>query len=362
MMRLLRRLAYWLRFSSHSDDLMDELTLHREMLEQDLIRQGMSPRDASAQARRTMGNETYMREEARGVWLWPWLDAIRQDVTYTLRDLRRNPVFTLGVTLTLALGIGANAAMFSLVDRLLFRPPALMIDPATVHRVYLYRTNRGVERETGGIYARYLDIARWSTTSSQTAGQVLRNLAVGVGNETQLRNVAVVSASFFGFFDAPPVLGRYFTEGEDAPPTPAPVAVLSRQLWETQFGSRRDVLGSALQIDAVSYTIIGVAPDEFVGLWPYRPPAAFVPVATYAASRRNPEWATTYQSAFGLEIIVRRKPDVSVAAASADLTNALRRSYQAQNTGRTDAPRSTPFARARSRLRCWPSAVRSRRA
>jgi predicted permease len=309
---------------------MDEIAHHRAMIEYDLIRRGMSPELASVEARRMMGNDTLMREEARGVWLWPWLDALRQDATYTLRDLRRNPIFTAGVTLTLALGIGANAAMFSLVDRLLFRPPARMIDPATVHRVYLYRTVRGVEAERGGIYARYLDLANWSTSFSQTAGMTRKTLAVGVANETRLRSVAVVSAGFFGFFDAPPVIGRYFTASDDAPPTPAPVAVLSRRMWETEFGSRTDVLGSILHVDAVAYTIIGVAPDGFVGLWPYQPPAVFVPVATYAASRGVPDWATSYGTAFGLDIIVRRKPGVSIAAASADLTNALRRSYQTQ--------------------------------
>ena len=337
-MRFLRRLAYWRRLSSHHADLTDELALHREMIERDLIHSGMSPRDARDQARRTMGNETLMREDARAVWLWPSFEALRQDAAYTLRDLRRNPIFTLGVTLTLALGIGANAAMFSLVDRLLFRPPALMVDPATVHRVKLYRTSAGQERETGGIYARYADIANWSTSLSQASGFALKTLALGVGNETRLRNVAIVSASFFGFFDAPSVIGRYFSTSEDAPPAPAAVAVISRGLWETQFGSRHDVLGSQLQIDAVSYTIIGVAPDGFVGLWPYQPPAAFVPVATYAASRRVPDWATSYGTAFGLGILVRRKPDVGVAAASADLTNALRRSYQVQNEGRPGAP------------------------
>jgi predicted permease len=337
-MRLLRRLAYWLRLSSHREELAQELAFHREMIERDLVARGMSPGAAREQARRTMGNETHMREESRAVWVWPSLDALRQDATYTLRELRRSPTFTLGVTLTLALGIGANAAMFSLVDRLLFRPPSFMVDPATAHRVYLYRTSRGVERETGGIYARYIDLAAWSRAFSQMAGVSRKTLAVGVGEETQLQSVAVVSASFFGFFDAPPVLGRYFTASEDAPPTPAPVAVLSRRLWETRFNSRRDVLGSALQIDAVAYTIIGVAPEGFVGLWPYQPPVAFVPVATYAASRGVKDWATTYGTAFSLEIIARRKPDISVGAASADLTNALRRSYQAQNADRVDAP------------------------
>ena len=344
-MRLLRRLAYWLRFSSRHTDLMDELAFHRESIERDLVRNGMSPAEANAHARRAMGNEMFMREEARAVWLWPSLEGLWQDATYAVRGLRRNPAFTIGVVLTLALGIGANAAMFSLVDRLLFRPPALMLDPETVHRVYLYRSVRGRESETGGIYARYIDLAKWSTSFSQTAGVTLKSLAVGVGQETQLRNVAVVSAAFFEFFNAPPILGRYYTTSEDAPPSPAPVVVLSRKLWETQYGSRRDVLGSTLHIDAVTYTIIGVAPDEFVGLWPYRPPAAFIPVATFAANRGHRDWATTYSTAFSLGIIVRRKPTVSVAVASADLTNALRRSYQGQ-TGAQREPLSELRPRA----------------
>ena len=287
-----------------------------------------------------------MREASRAGRRWPSLDALRQDVIVTLRDLRRNPTFTLGVVLTLALGIGANAAMFSLVDRLLFRPPARMIDPATVHRVYLYRSNRGQERETGGIYARYVDIAKGSTAFSQAAAVGLRSLAISVGDETRVTNVAIVSASFFGFFDAPPVLGRYFIASEDEPPTPAPVVVISQRLWETQFGSRRDVLGSTLKIDAVTYTIIGVAPDGFVGLWPYQPPVAFVPVATYAANRGRPDWATSYGTAFGIGIIVRRRPNVTIGAASADLTNALRLSYQKQNDRRPDA---TPLSVLRPR-------------
>ena len=88
-MRILRRLAYWLRLSSHHADLLNEVEFHREMVEQDLIRRGMSPDAARIEARRTMGNDTLRREEARAVWLWPSLEALWQDATYTLRDLRR---------------------------------------------------------------------------------------------------------------------------------------------------------------------------------------------------------------------------------------------------------------------------------
>jgi predicted permease len=219
--------------------------------------------------------------------------------------------------------------MFSLIDRLLFRPPGSWSTRRRRNRS-MYRTSEGKESGTGGQYARYADLARYSTVFSQIAGFRLKGLAVGMGEGTRVRNVAIVSAGFFGFFDAPPVLGRYFTASEDAPPDPAPVAVLSHALWTTQFGARRDVLGATLRIDAVEYTIIGVAPEGFVGLWPYRPPVAFVPLATYGRSEGPPDWATTYGHSWGIDPIVRRKPNVTIAQASADLTNALRRSYQAQ--------------------------------
>ena len=90
-MRVLRRLAYWLRLRSNQNDLTDELSFHREMIERDLVRSGMTADAAKAQARRTMGNETLMREASRAVWLWPALEALWQDATYTLRDLRHHP-------------------------------------------------------------------------------------------------------------------------------------------------------------------------------------------------------------------------------------------------------------------------------
>jgi len=162
-----------------------------------------------------------------------------------------------------------------------------------------------------------------------------QELAVGVGQDAREMRIGVVSANFFGFFDAPPAAGRYFDAAEDGPPSGAPVAVLSHATWQSQYGGRQDAIGSTVQIGAVVYTIIGVAAEGFVGLWPLRPPAAFIPVSTYAASSLGPKWQTTYGSSFGLGSIARRKPGVSVDAASADLSRALVQSYRAE--GRSDA-------------------------
>jgi putative ABC transport system permease protein len=285
------------------------------------------------------------------------LDAFRQDLAYALRGIRTKPAFAAAVVTTLALGIGANAAMFSLVDRLLFRTPALMIDPATVHRVYTLQTVRGKERTTGNQYARYLDYSKWTTSFSSMAGFTQRTLAVGAGDAAREMQIGAVSAAFFGFFDAPPVLGRYFTVAEDTPPNGAPLVVLSHALWETQYGARRDVLGTAVQIGPLIYTIIGVAPAGFVGLWPDQPPAAFIPITSYAGTQdfswlKNQGWWTTYQWGW-MQTMARRKPGVTVAAANADLTNAAKRSYQAQldvNPGNTPAAIARPRAIAASIL------------
>src|SRR5438874_9783045 len=279
------------------------------------------------------------------------MDILLQDRRYSLRTLKKSPGFTLGVVLTLALGIGANVTMFSVVDRMLFRPPPLLHDPAATHRVYLAETYRGKEQASGSLqYARYVDLTSWTTSFSRTAAFTEEDLAIGVGAEAREMRVGIVSASFFGFFDAPPVLGRYFTAAEDTPPNGTPVAVLAFAFWQTRYGGRNDVLGSPLQIGPTVYTIVGVAPEGFFGLWPTQRPVAFIPVSCHASAwaamrLRNESWWTTYHWQW-LSMLVQRKPGASVATADADLTNAFLRSYAAQRPG---SPGLTPAEIARPR-------------
>lgn len=329
-MRFLRRLVRWMRLGAYGSDLAEEMAFHRESIERDLVARGHTLAQARGAARRAMGNETMSREEARGVWLWPWLEAAWQDARLTIRALRRSPAFTFGVMLTFALGVGANGAMFSLIDQLMFRPPAFMRDPGSVHRVYLYRMRNGVETAAGVVYPRHADLARVTTSFSDIAAHSLRSLAVGIGQDAREMRIGVVSGSFFAFFDAPPAAGRYFGAAEDQPPAGAPVAVLSYPMWQARYAGRTDAIGSTLQIGAAVYTIIGVAPKEFVGLWPLTPPAAFIPIAAYAASAGRSDWPTNYGWGFGLATIVRRREGVTIDAASADLTHALVQSFRAE--------------------------------
>ena len=277
------------------------------------------------------------------------LDAITQDVRYAARGLRAKPGFTAAVVITLALGIGANAAIFSIVDRLLFRPPPMLAHPDLTHRVYLTSMFRGKENRRSYIqYARYVDFTKWTRSFAQIAQVRSSKLAIGTGDEAREMNVSITSASFFSFFDAPPALGRYFSAAEDAPPNGTAVAVLGYGFWQTRYGGRTDVLGEKLQIGPLLYTIIGVAPRGFVGLWPSQPPVAFIPITTYAGSAgvrlgKGENWWTTYHWTFS-ETIAERKPGVSIATANADLSNAYRRSYDAELAG---SPRQTPAALAK---------------
>src|SRR5262245_2616043 len=219
-------------------------------------------------------------------------ESIWQDVKYAVRGLRKTPGFTAAVVLTLGLGIGANAAMFGIVDRLLFRAPSYMVEPDRVHRVYLVRTFDGKENFGAWFqYTRYEDLKRWTTSFDVVSAMSDNDVAVGVGENAREMRVASVSASFFKLFDAPPVVGRYFTPAEDTTPVGASVVVLSNAFWQTRYGGKSDVIGQTLKISKTDYTIVGVAPEDFVGMARDRVPVAFVPITTYAANEftRNPK-------------------------------------------------------------------------
>jgi putative ABC transport system permease protein len=265
------------------------------------------------------------------------IDNIVQDLRYALRGLRAKPGFTAAVVTTLALGIGANAAIFGIVDRMLFRPPPMLRDPATAHQVYVYTTYRGEELVSNpDQYARYVDLTRDTRSFSATAAYTRRDIAIGVGADARQMSLGVVSASFFDFFEVRPEIGRFFGPAEDALPEGQPVAVISHTYWQTAFGERSDAIGTKLQIGPTTYTIIGVAPEGFVGLWPAKPPVAYIPITNYAAastaaigSLKHAQWWTTYSWGW-MSMMARRKPGVSIAQANADLTRAMRLSYLAE--------------------------------
>ena len=339
------RLKDWFRRGRLDRELGEELRFHRARLERDAQEGGADPAEAGYAARRRLGNVTHIHEAARDRWSWPWLDHFLKDLRYAVRGLRRSPGFTATVVLTLGLGIGANAAMFGVIDRLMFRPYPYLRDPGRVHRVYLQWNERERTRTTSGMeYTRYLDLKRWSTSFDLYAGVAGGTMAVGTGDAARERSVLSVSASFFDFFKLRPALGRFFQPSEDVTPKGAPVVVLGYAFWQTEFGGR-NVLGETLQVRNIPCTIIGVAPKGFIGVQigpEDLAPALYLPITTSAGYAERQEDATTYFTTYHwgwMGVIVRRKPGVSDAAASADLSQAHLKSWNAE---RAQTPDMTP--------------------
>jgi len=332
MREWLARIVDWFRRDRLDAELGEELAFHHTQLERDARANGGDFLEAHWAARRRLGNVTRVREESRDRWSVPWFDHLQQDVRYAIRGLRRSPGFALSAIVTLGLGIGANAAMFGVIDRLMLRPHAYLRDAGRVHRVYLQykEQDREVTRESLE-YTRYLDLRRWTTSFSATAAYANGSQAIGTGEAARERPIAAVSASFFGFFDARPALGRFFAAAEDTTPLGASVAVLDYGFWKSDFGGR-NVLGESIQVGNINATIVGVAPRGFTGVAEDEAPAVYIPITAYAGNLPGEDGKNYFIHYYWgwMNVMVRRKADVSLAAANADLTNAYARSWNVE--------------------------------
>jgi putative ABC transport system permease protein len=333
------RLRALFRRNAVERELDAELRDHLERETEKLQRTGLPREEARRRARLAFGGLEQTKEtvrETRGTLL---LETLWQDLRYALRGLRSKPGFTAGVVLTLALGIGANAAMFGILDRLLFRPPAYLRDDTRVHRVYFARTvNRQEQLRENASLGRFVDL-RGTARSLTTLGAIVDfRLAVGEGQDVHEYPVAGMSAALFALFDAKPELGRFFSAREDSLPTGTPVAVLGHAYWQSALGGRRDVLGTQLRIGRMWFTIIGVAPKDFVGMEQNQVPAAYLPLSAYTWDLRPRDLTRDYQWTV-FQIVAQRAPGVSVATANADVDRAFTLSRLAEQPANPDWPR-----------------------
>ena len=220
-----------------------------------------------------------------------WQD-LRQDLRFALRSLRRAPGFALGATLTLALGLGVNTAMFAVMDALLFRAPPAVAAPERLVRLYVGRTD-----ETGRIpqsqvrlasYPEYIELRRVLGPTAQVAAYEIQSVGAAYHREVRPAEVALVSANYFAVLGAAPALGRAFAPGEDATPGASAAAVLAHSVWQRDFDGRRDVLGRIIHLNGHPFTVVGVAPEAFRGV-DARAPEVWVPVtmAAEVAVSRN---------------------------------------------------------------------------
>ncbi|HEX5216657.1 MAG TPA: ABC transporter permease [Vicinamibacterales bacterium] len=321
-----------------SGDIDDEIEFHlREVIEA-LVSQGWEEAAARQEAERRYGNRrrhaaamARVHEPApdRRSRLRPLVETFAQECRFALRGLRRAPAFTLTTIATLALVTGANLTMFGIADGLMFRPLKYLRDPSSVQRVYWQWQDRGRPTTSASTqYTRFIDFQRDASSFSEVAVFADRNLPVGDGIASRERRIAAVSGTYFGFFDAQPVQGRFFGPADDQTPRGADVAVLGYRFWRSQFNGA-DVIGRTLRVGDIQATIVGIAPEGFDGVSDAQPPAAFVPITTYAASTGTSD-AKTYYSAYRwgwVHLLVRLKPGVTLAAATDDATRVFRASW-----------------------------------
>jgi putative ABC transport system permease protein len=338
MREFVARIVDWFRRGTLERELAEEMQFHRTRLEQDAVAAGVPAAAARGVARRRFGNATAVAETTRDRWSIAPLDVLQQDVRYALRGLVRAPAFSVTVIVTLALGIGANAAMFGVVDRLWFRPMELMRDEASVNRVYQqWMADGELVTASSVTYQRYVDIRDGTRSFSEIAGYSEFPVGVGEGDAARERPVAAVSASYFRFFDAVPVAGRFILAADDTPPVGAPVVVLTYDFWQSEFGGR-DVIGQMLQVGDVRAEIVGVAPHGLGGFDEFRRPAVFIPAATLGQARGLTAAGNVsfyrYHPWNSVMTLVRRKPGVSVADAEAELTRVTHASWETERVSR----------------------------
>jgi len=320
MSRILFKLKKRLRALFRKDDLEreldDELRFHLEKeFEQNLAR-GMNADEARATALRSFGGVEQVKEESRDVRGVRLIEELLQDVRYSLRVLLRKPGFALTVIITLALGIGANTAIFSVVNAVLLRELPFK-NPGEVMWIWSTRTDREKAPFTLPDFLDYRD-------QNQTLDQIAAFCNVGVnlaGREKTERLQAMrVSANLFQLLGVDASAGRLFVP-EDDDPAQRQVAVLSYESWQKRFGGDPQIAGNTLSLDGESYTIVGVLPANFT--LPDRDAELAIPLRPLVDPLRELRSSTNF-----LRAVARLKPGVTRRQAESDLTAIVTRQRQ----------------------------------
>jgi putative ABC transport system permease protein len=327
-----RRFLMLLRRRQFDADLEEEMRLHRELREQEEIERGLSPKEAHYAAQRRFGNDLVLREEGREMWGWNWLENFLQDVRYGMRMLRKNRGFTVVAVLTLALGIGANTAIFSVVEAVLIRP---LPYPEPGRLIWISRVLPAIHAQlvASTDYIAWLEQNKTLTGISAFEASGSCNLT-GRG-VAQRVPAAAVSANFFSTLGVQPFLGRAFTAEEDRPGG-RPVVLLTYSFWRRHFNSDRNVLGQTLTLDNQINTIVGVMPEGF--RFPGNPEVELI--APLAMDTTPP--APGQLRIELVHVIARLKPRVTIARASADLEVISQRLHPDDSGGTGPAPARGP--------------------
>jgi predicted permease len=294
-------------------DLSAELESHLQMHVEDNLRAGMSPDEARRQALIKLGGVEQVKERYRERRGLPVLETLFQDLRYALRMLRRNPGFTAVAVLSLALGIGANALVFSVINALLLRP--LPVDRPD-QLVFLETKNSDFTQS----FPNYRDLRDRNQTFSGLVGYRLAPMEFeSAGGATRVWGL-LATGNYFDVLGVHPVMGRFFHQADDLHPRQSPYAVLSYTAWRGRFGADPTIVGKTVRINRLAYTVLGVAPPDFHGteLWYW--PEVWLPMMMepQIEAYSGTGWLDE-RSTWNTFVLGRLKPGVSKAEALANL-------------------------------------------
>ncbi len=252
-----------LKRNEFEGDLSDEVTHFIELSAQRHMQQGLSRAEALRRARVEVGGIEAIKEDARsGGWEFT-VDGLLRDVRYGTRSLLRSPAFTLAAVLTLAIGIGGNTVVFSIVNAVLLRPPPHVRAPEEV--VQVFTSDFSGPPYGSSSYPDFEEFRKQTTLFSGLAAVTFNPVGIGDGDEMQNDGVELVSADYFQVLGVTPAHGRFFVSDEGRVGAPAAVAILSHRLWRQRFGGDASVVGTSVRLNGRPFTVIGVAPAGYAG-------------------------------------------------------------------------------------------------
>jgi predicted permease len=321
----------------------EDIREHIERETQDNIGRGMSPEEARYVAMRKFGNVMRVKEETRAVWISVWLEELLQDVRYGLRMVRNSPGFAAVAILTLALGIGANTAIFSLIDAVMLRslpvakPSELVLlkwSALNSPRIQGYMTSGdcimmrfGAANPSGCSFSQpmFREIEKANKFSGVAAFANSGPLALTGNGPASMISGQLVSGDFFQTMGLKAAVGRVL-EATDDLPNAAPAAVLNYGYWQSSFGGSRDAIGRTIDLNGVPFTIVGVAEQRFTGITLGSDFDVWLPLSAGPRITNTMMWSNRQEnvSYWWLTIVGRLKPGTNLAQAQAVVSGVFR--------------------------------------
>jgi predicted permease len=313
--RFLNRLLNLMTGQRAQDErLREEIESHIARQTDENIRAGLSPVEARRQALIKFGGVEAIKQDYRAKCGLPFIENLVQDVRFSLRILRKSPGFTIAAVLTLAMAIGANAVVFSVLNGLILRP--LNVPQAE----NLYLIERATDNDTSQSYPDYLDLRDRNHSFESLAAYTIIQVAMNTGEGSSLIWGMESSCDYFDALRIQPYLGRFFNLSDDHGPNSAPYIVLSYAYWHSHFHDDRSVVGRSVQLNKRPFTIVGVAPPQFRGTVVFISPNFFVPMVNHEQVAGTND-LNDRASRWVFMVVGHLKTGVTSAEATADLNS-----------------------------------------